>query len=108
MKKEDILAKSRQENQGRPDERELVAKGKAARVSMLVGAVICFVLYIVCGIVLNRKDVSYAAWMIYSAMLGSNDLALYKHLKDAQHLVTGILYLAAAVMTLFLFIVSVI
>lgn len=108
MNKEDILARSRQENQGRPDELELVARGKAARVSVLVGAVICFVLYIVCGVVLNRKDIAYAAWMIYSAMLGSNYLALYKHLKDSQHLVTGILYLTAAIIMLFLFIISVI
>ena len=38
MNKEDILAKSRLENQGKPDELELVAMGKASRTGMLIGA----------------------------------------------------------------------
>ena len=44
MNKEEILKMSREENEGRRDEYEMMAYGTASRVGMLVGAIICAVL----------------------------------------------------------------
>ena len=41
MNKEEILKMSREENEGRHDECEMMAYGTASRVGMLVGAIIC-------------------------------------------------------------------
>lgn len=108
MNKEDILAKSRLENQGKPDELELVAMGKASRTGMLIGAEICVVLFTVSLWVLDRFDIASAAWMIYLAMLGSHNLVLYKHLKDEAKLASGIICLEFAVFFLVAFISCVI
>ena len=44
MNKDEILKMSREENEGKHDEREMMAYGTASRVGMLVGAIICAVL----------------------------------------------------------------
>lgn len=107
MNKEDILEQSRQENWGKPDELEVTALGKAARMGMLVGGVICLVLFELSTMIWNRPDIASAAWMIYLAMIGSNNLVLYKHLKQESKLLLGILCLAGALFFMVSFIVLV-
>ena len=97
MNKEDILAKSRQENKGKPDELEVAAFGKASRIGMYVGGVICIVLVLVSRWLLGRADIALAGWMIYMAMQGSSNLVLYKHLKKQEKLISGIICTVFAV-----------
>ena len=44
MNKDEVLKMSREENEGRHDEREIVAFGTASRLGMLIGALVCVLL----------------------------------------------------------------
>ena len=90
MDREEILLKSRQENKGKPDELEIAAFGKASRVGMYIGGVICIILVLISRWILERGDIALAGWMIYMAMQGGSNLVLYKHLKRQEKLVSGI------------------
>lgn len=97
MNKEEILKKSQQENQGRFDECETAAFGKASRVGMLVGALLCVVLILVSEFVLNMPELGIAGWTVYFAMQGSSNVVLYKQLKTRLRLIYGIVELVFAV-----------
>lgn len=97
MKKEDILKMSQKENEGKLDERELEAFGKASRVGMAVGGIICVILVIVSRFVLDIPELALAAWMVYFSMQGSSDITLYKYLKTKSKLVCGVLWIIFAV-----------
>lgn len=77
MNREEILKKSQKDGEGKPDERELVAYGKAGRVGMIVGGVLCVFLVILGRYILKVPEVSLASWMVYWAMWGSNYLGRY-------------------------------
>lgn len=96
MNKEDILKMSRRENKGKLDERELAAFGKASRVGMLVGALLCVTLIFVSEFVLNKPEFSLVGWMVYFAMQGSSNIVLFKCLKTRSKLVCGIIGIAFA------------
>lgn len=97
MNKEEILKMSQQENKGRPNEFEMVVLGRASRVGMLVGALICVSLVLVSKLFLNMPELGLVGWMVYFAMQGSNDIVLYKYLKTRSKLVYGILGIIIAV-----------
>ncbi len=97
MNKEEILKMSQQENKGKLDERELVAFGKASRVGMLVGALLCIALILVSEFVLKMPELALVGWMVYSAMQGSSNIVLYKHLRTRSKLIYGIVEIVFAV-----------
>lgn len=97
MDKEEILNKSRQENKGRLDERELAAFGKASRISMFVGGLLCAALIFVSEFVFNMPELALAAWMMFFAMQGSSNIALYKYLKIRSKLIYSVVEIALAV-----------
>ncbi len=97
MKKEDILKISQQENKGKLDERELIALGKASRIGMLVGAFLCVALILVSRFIFDMPELALVGWMLYFAMQGSSNLALYKNLKDRTKLIYGIVETAFAI-----------
>lgn len=97
INKEDILKMSRQENKGKLDERELAAFGKASRIGMLVGALLCAALILVSEFVLNMPELALVGWMVYFAMQGSSNIVLFKHLKTRSKLIYGIIEIAFAV-----------
>lgn len=107
MNKEEILMKSRQENVGKPDELEVAAFGKASRVGMFVGGVICIILVLVSRWILGRGDIALAGWMIYMAMQGSSNLVLYKNLKTKEKLISGIICTVFAVLFLVAFVIAI-
>ena len=90
MNKDEILKISQQENKGKLDERELAAFGKASRVGMLVGALLCVTLILVSEFVLNMPELALAGWMVYFAMQGSSNIVLFKFLKTRSKLIYGI------------------
>ncbi len=97
MEKDDILKRSRAENQGRQDERELAAGGTAAKVGMLTGSLVCVALVFVGKLLLHDGRVGLVAWLVYFAMEGSRNLALYKELRTRYNLIWGIIEIAFAV-----------
>ena len=97
MDKDEILKKSQQENKGKLDECEAAAFGKASRVGMLVGALLCVVLVLVSEFVLNSPALALAGWMVYFAMQGSSNMVLFKQLKTRSKLIYGIIELVFAV-----------
>lgn len=97
MKKEEILQKSREENKGKLDERELAVFGRASRIGMLAGALLCVVLVLVGELVLEEPIISLTAWMVYFTMQGSSNLVLYKHLKNRAKLIYGIVEIIFAI-----------
>ncbi|MCD8048748.1 MAG: DUF6442 family protein [Clostridia bacterium] len=98
MDKEDILRKSRKENDGMPDERELAEYGNAARVGMRVGGWLCLALTIVGSFVFKNYVLASVGWFVYFVMMGSNHAALYARLKNRKDLAyaVGELLIAAA------------
>ena len=97
MNKDEILKKSQQENKGKLDERELAAFGKASRVGMLVGGLLCVALILVSEFVLNMPELALVGWMVYFAMQGSSNIVLFKYLKTPSKLIYGIIEIAFAV-----------
>ena len=98
MNKEDILALSRKENEGKQDERENAAYGEAGRNGMAVGGLLCAILVFLSELVLNIPEVGLACWLVYFAMYGTHRVTLYAKLKERQQLVIGIITLAVAVL----------
>ena len=90
MNKEEILKMSREENEGRHDECEMMAYGTASRVGMLVGAIICAVLVFASELLFHIPEIGLVGWLVYFAMQGSGSIVLYKKLKNRRNLIWGI------------------
>ena len=97
MNKDEILKISQQENKGKLDELELAVFGKASRVGMLVGGLLCVALILVSEFVLNMPELALVGWMVYFAMQGSSNIVLFKYLKTPSKLIYGIIEIAFAV-----------
>lgn len=97
MDRKEILKKSRQENKGKLDERELAAFGKASRIGMLVGGLVCVVLILVSELVLNKPELAFVGWLVYFSMQGASNITLFAQLKQRIKLAYGIVELVFAV-----------
>ncbi len=91
MDKESILRMSREENEGRRDERERAVSATASKVGMLVGGFACIVLVILGRFVLNVPEISFAGWIVYFSMYAGSNFVLYSKLGDRRHLIWGII-----------------
>ena len=97
MNKDEILKMSREENEGRHDEREMIAYGTASRVGMLVGGIICAILVFASELLFHVPEIGLVGWLVYFAMQGSGNIALYKKLDKRRDLVWGIIEITFAV-----------
>lgn len=97
MKKEEILKMSQQENRGKLDERESAVTDKASRIGMTVGAIICLALVFISKLIFHAPEIALSAWLVYMAMNGSSNIALYFNLKTRSKLVMGIIYIIFAI-----------
>lgn len=97
MNKDEILKMSREENEGRHDEREMIAYGTASRVGMLVGALVCVLLVFASELLFHIPEIGQAGWFVYFAMQGSSNIVLFKDLKNRRNLIWGIIEIAVAV-----------
>lgn len=97
MNKEEILKLSREENEGRRDEREMIAYGTASRTGMLVGAIICAILVFASKLLFHIPEIGLVGWLEYFAMQGSGNIVLFKNLKNRQNLIWGIIEIVFAV-----------
>ena len=98
MNRDEILKRSRQENAGKHDEREMAAYGSASRVGMLVGAFVCIALILASEFLFHIPEIALVGWLVYFAMQGASNVALFTKLKTRKQLILGIveLLLAAA------------
>jgi len=96
MNKDEILEKSRSENKGKHDEREMAAFGKSSRVGMLVGGLLCVALVLAGEFIFHVPEIGFVGWLVYFAMQGSSNIVLYKHLGERGKLVWGIIELVIA------------
>ncbi len=97
MNKEEILKRSREENQGRHDEREMIIYGAASRTGMLVGAILCSIMVFAGELYFHIPEIGLVGWLVYSAMQGSANIVLYKNLNDRSHLIWSIIEIALAI-----------
>ncbi len=97
MNKDEVLKMSREENEGRHDEREIVAFGTASRVGMLIGALVCVLLVFASELLFHIPEIGLVSWLVYFAMQGSSNIVLFRDLKKRRNLIWGIIEIAFAV-----------
>ena len=96
MDTSEILAKSRQENQGH-DERERAATARAAQRGAAIGGLICSLILIINAATGNwSSPATWAVWTVYLTITGVTLLLKYRELKQRHELVCGLLELALA------------
>ena len=97
MNKDEVLKMSREENEGRHDEREIIVFGAASRVGMLVGAFVCVLLVFASELIFHIPEIGLVGWLVYFAMQGSSNIVLHRDLKCRRNLIWGIIEIAFAV-----------
>lgn len=103
MNKDDILARSRAENQG-TDEYERVVLEKAGKLSAQVGLLACCAIAIISVLVTER--VNYACWVIYFSIHASLFWSKYRHLRRRHELMLAIISTLVGLMFLGLFVME--
>ena len=98
MNREEILKMSREENEGKRDEREIMVSGTASKIGMAVGVVMCTLLVLASQFLLKIPEIGMAGWLVYFSMYGASNLAMYKELKIRRNLEWGVISTAAAVL----------
>ncbi len=95
MDKEEILAKSREENKAR-DFVEEAALAKANSIALGVGIIMCGIISILRGL-LTEKGTEPAVWTVYFSVLATTMLVKFFKLRRRHELLLGLLYLAFCV-----------
>ena len=96
MTKEEILERSRRENLGKHDERELSAFGLACRWGMAAGGILCVILVLASKFLFDAPEVGLAAWLVYFTMQASVNLVLFRELGQKGKLWLGVFELVIA------------
>ena len=94
MDKEEILAKSREENKDR-DFVEAEALAKANSIALSVGVIMCGVLSVLHAVFADTPD--FSVWTVYFSVLGAIMLVKYVKLRRRHELAFGLLYLGFCV-----------
>lgn len=89
MKKEEILEKSRKENNG-SDEMELFALATAGKLAAQIGMIVCCIVAILQTIF--TEAISFESWMIYFSIIGTIFTVKYVKLRRQHELFLAILY----------------
>lgn len=91
MNKDEILKRSRQENEGKHDECEMAAYSTASRVGMLVGTFVCVALILASEFVFHLPEIGLVGWLVYFAMQGTSNVVLFTKMKKRKQLIWGII-----------------
>lgn len=100
MNKEEILAKSRNENKGM-DEREQQVLANGGRIAFHIGAVVCTLIVLLDAVLwiiddsLHDFKLVLCSWSIYMLMTGVLFLYKYVKLRRVHELVNAVVQLAA-------------
>lgn len=101
MDKDDILAKSRAENNGN-DEYERQVLEKAGKLAAQVGMVVCCIIAMTSVLVTER--VNSACWVIYFSIYATLFWTKYRHLKNRHELMLAVISTAVGLLFAGLFI----
>ena len=88
MNREEILSKSREENQN-GDEREQQVVAKAGSLAFHLGAPFCILLAGFVNIATHREQSTMPLWALYEFMSAINCLYVGAQLKSKRHLFAG-------------------
>lgn len=83
MNREEILAKSRSENE-KEDEMEKMVKLKAASISRSVGFVLCSVIALLDAIFGDFRFIAPVCWLVYWGMQSTEEWILWAQLKKKR------------------------
>ena len=100
MNKDDILARSRAENQG-ADQYEMQILEKAGKLSAQVGMLACCAIAVASAAVTGR--VSFGCWVIYFAILSTLFWTKWLYLKKRHEGILSVIYTAAGALFAVLF-----
>lgn len=89
MNKEEILSKSRNENQN-GDEREEKIKLRSYATSAAIGALICMVFLVIEGVIFDRSTT--LIWIIYCGMMFSKSILDAIKLKKKSDIVLSLIW----------------
>ena len=96
MKREEVLAKSRKENEGRSDERELQILANASQMGMAVGVFVA-ALIVLFSRLIDEPLLGLSAWAGDFFMYGSRYLYHFVKTKERHRLVRALVGLAFGV-----------
>ena len=83
MNKDEILEKSRKENEAQ-DERERLTLAQAGRIATAVGGCVCAVIILLDAVLSDAP--SFAAWAVYLSMTGTTLLVKFLKLRKKHEL----------------------
>ena len=89
MNKKEILEKSRKENEGQLDERELQINANASKFGMAVGGILSIIIVILSRI-FDLPLLGLSAWAVYFSMYGTRHLYNFIYTKDKIELFQAI------------------
>lgn len=95
MKKEDILAKSREENEGKTDERELKILSDASKVGMCIGLIVSYIMVMISKI-FDVPVLGLSAWSVCFSMGAGREIYQFIKMKNKGDLVKAIIETAVA------------
>lgn len=90
MNKEEILAKSRKENEGKVDEREIQILANASKVGMAVGGILSVIIVLFSRII-DVPLLGLSAWTVYFSMFGSRRLCQFIMNREKGRLVQAMI-----------------
>ncbi len=94
MDKDEILARSREENKDR-DFVEAAVQARANTIALAVGIIVCGLLSVLHGIFADTPD--YSIWTVYFSVLATTMLVKFAKLRRRHELAFGLLYLGFCV-----------
>lgn len=103
MNKEDILAKSRAENQG-TDEYEKMVQDRAGKLSAQVGMVVCCIVAAANVAVTERPN--NVCWVIYFSIYATLFWVKYRHFRRRHELLLAVTATVVGLLFLSLFVVE--
>lgn len=90
MNKEEILKKSRKENEGKPDECELQILANASKIGMVAGG-ISSVIIVMFSRIIDQPLLGLSAWSVYFLMFGCYRLYHFIKAKEKIRLIQSII-----------------
>lgn len=106
MNKQEILEKSRKENQ-KHDERELAALARAGQIAASVGGLVCAVILVLeASLSSFNSRVVFSIWAVYLAITGTTLLVKYIKLHKKHELIFGAFQLALAALFFIMYVIK--
>ena len=103
MTKEEILAKSRDDN-SRRDEMEKATMARAGQIACAVGGIVCAIIILLEGFLTDRT--SFSTFAVYMSMTGTMLLMKYFRQRKPSLLISAVIQLVTAAAFLVVFVIQ--